>query len=283
MSNILATYDYEPKEIEKGYNEVIRYKSPKWALAACYGSYEINREFARFLTEAPVPNLAPEQREQYIQIIQQKAGAYTAKADQYLQTCVKQAHNWEVCDPDLTRYFINSTDRSEKLRGVDSFSEASPSSEIDVQCLRDETLKGLHYTLMQDPENTETLLSLAEAYMEKGDHRHAILIAQKILRELEDKNIMVKAETYNILGVSYLYVGEDKTAKDAFKKAIATDPENIGAKINLAGLLQHYSHTDKANTIYETLPGNSIVDDLGGLIHPRAKELYHVHSRISKK
>ena len=270
-------------EIEKGYNEVIRYKSHKWALAACYSSYEINKEFARFLKESPVPDLPPEQREQYVKIIQQKAQAYMDKADQYLQTCIKQAHNWEICDPDLAKYFINPFEHSGESSEFECFSRSRSSSVIGTQWLRDVTLKDLHYKLMQDPKSRNTLISLAEAYMGRGDYRHSILIAQKLLEELKDKNELIKAMAYNILGVSYLHTHSDGKAKDAFKEALGIDPENIGAKINLAGLFQHYGHMDKANSIYETLPGNGVIEGAGALIHPQAKELYDVHSKISKK
>ena len=119
--------------------------------------------------------------------------------------------------------------------------------------------------------------------MGRGDYRHSILIAQKLLEEFKDKNELEKAMAYNILGVSYLHTHSDGKAKDAFKEALGIDPENIGAKINLAGLFQHYGHMDKANSIYETLPGNGVIEGAGALIHPQAKELYDVHSKISKK
>ncbi|MCK7494538.1 MAG: hypothetical protein MZW92_27755 [Comamonadaceae bacterium] len=62
------------EKLEKSYQTVILYKSSQWALKACYQSYVINREFARFLTEAPVPaDFTPEQKEQYTQLISQKA------------------------------------------------------------------------------------------------------------------------------------------------------------------------------------------------------------------
>ena len=94
-------------------------------MAACYSSYEINKEFARFLKESPVPDLPPEQREQYVKIIQQKAQAYMDKADQYLQTCIKQAHNWEICDPDLAKYFVNPFEHSGESSEFEYFSRSS--------------------------------------------------------------------------------------------------------------------------------------------------------------
>ena len=61
------------EKLEKSYYTVIQYQSPEWALKACYSSYEINKEFAHFLKESPLPpDLTSEQQKQYLQIINQK-------------------------------------------------------------------------------------------------------------------------------------------------------------------------------------------------------------------
>lgn len=269
--------------LEKGYNEVIQYQSPKWALAACYSCYEINKEFARFLQESPVPDLPPEQREQYVTIIGEKAQGYVKKADQYLQTCVGRAHKWEICDPELVAYFTNVSGVTATSRTADHFTGTSSSTQIGAECLTDGALKPLHYALMADPGDIKTLVQLATAYAERGDFRHAILIGQKALDELKDETEPMMATIHNILGLSYLYVQEDTMAKDAFRKALDIDPQSVGAKVNLAGLYQYYGHFDKAGSIYETLPGNSAVEQASAAVHPRAMEYYHDRIRHAKK
>lgn len=269
-------------KLEKGYNEVIQYQSPKWALAACYSCYEINRDFARFLQESPVPDLPPEQRAQYLKIIGEKAQGYVKKADQYLQTCVTQAHKWEICDPQLASHFMNLSDVTAASKTAAHFTGTSSANQIGAECLTDEVLKPLHYALMADPTDVTTLEQLATAYAERGDFRHAILIGQKALDEFKDETKPMMATIHNILGLSYLYVQEDTLAKDAFRKALDIDPQSVGAKVNLAGLYQYYGHFDKANSIYETLPDNSAVEQAAAWVHQRAMEYYHDRIRQAK-
>ncbi len=269
--------------LEKSYYAIMQYKSPEWALKACYRSFEINNEFARFLNEAPLPELTPEQRKQYIQIIKQKSQGYMSKAYQYLETCSKQAHNWELCDPELVEYYKNPTDYHGRSIRQESFAGSGHSVEIAEQCLKDAQLKTLHYRLMKAPDNAEVLIELAKTYAQKGDFEHSIIVSQKLLDEKKKITKQLKSMAYNTLGVSNLFTGNDQRAKDAFKKALELDSENIEAGINLAGLYQHYGHAAKADLIYKKISERDSVDDAQGLIHPRAKELYYANSKLAQK
>ncbi len=80
-----------------------------------------------------------------------------------------------------------------------------------------------------------------------------------------------------------LYIGNDVLAKEAFQKALEIDSESTGAKINLAGFYLYYGHTAKAHKIYDSLPKSDKLEKLEEIIHPRARELYYVQSRISKE
>ena len=270
-------------KLEKGYNEVIQYQSPKWALVACYRCYEINKEFARFLQESPIPDLPPEQMEQYVKIIGDKTQGYVKKADQYLQTCVDRAHKWEICDPELVAYFTKVSGVTGTSGKADYFTGTSALTEIGAECLTDGGLKPLHYALMVNPGDLKTLVQLATAYAQRGDFRHAILIAQKALEEFKDETEPIMATIHNILGVSYLYVQQDTRAKDAFRKSLDIDPQSVGAKVNLAALYRYYGHSDKAGSIYDTLPDINAVQQASAAIHPRAMEYYHDRIRHAKK
>ncbi|MCU0576047.1 MAG: tetratricopeptide repeat protein [Desulfobacterota bacterium] len=269
--------------LEKGYQTVMLYKSPEWALKALYQSSAINSEFASFLKEAPIPaELTPEQKDQYAQIIQTKAAAYQDKADQYLQTCIQQGRKWEVCDPELAEFFNPPSAAEGNPRKHDSFSGSTASVEIGGQCLLDQDLKGLHEHLLKGKPDPNMFISLCLAYMQRGDYRHAILIAQKALDEKKALGPVEQASLYNCLGVARLQAGDDGLARDAFKEAIAIDATNVEARINLAGLLKHYGHDEKAIQLYQGLPAAAEVEKGSYNIHPKAKELYHASTQISK-
>ncbi len=270
--------------LEKGYQKVLRCKSPVWALKACYQSYVINREFARFLKEAPVPDdLTPEQQDQYRSIISTKAQAYLDKADQYLKTCVSQGHKWEICDPEVAGFFNPSQNPVNDPGRYPSFSKIAASAEIADQCLTDQELNFLHLKLMKNKADADTLVSLADAYLQRGDHAQVILIANKALDDCKGLTGSTKAKLNNHIGMSYLNAGDDSRAKDAFARAVSADPSHVAARANLAALLAHYGHRDQAKKIFEGLKDSKVLESTGEQIHPRAKEAYYATNKISQK
>ena len=218
-----------------------------------------------------------------MKIIAEKAQGYLKKADQYLQACVTQAHKWEICDPQLAGYFVNLPDDTGASRRAAHFTGTSSTNQIGAECLTDGVLKPLHYKLMADPGDIGTLAQLATAYAAREDFRLAILIGQKALDELKDETGPTRAQIYNMLGVSYLYVQEDTLAKDAFRKALELDSQSVAPKLNLAGLYQYYGHFDKAGSIYDTMPDNVAVERASASVHPRAMEFYYERIRHAKK
>ncbi|HOO46250.1 MAG TPA: tetratricopeptide repeat protein, partial [Deltaproteobacteria bacterium] len=261
--------------LEKGYQSVMQYKSPKWALLACHDAYVINQEFARFLVQAPIPELTAQEAEQYAAIIASKAAAYENKAKRYEQTCMEQAHKWEVCDPELTGLYAGLAGRP--------FCRAAANVDLDRESLRDERLLGLHVSLLKDPEDSATLMELVLANIEGNDYRQAILIAGRTLSENSDLGKKIIADLHNCIGVSRLYLGQDSQAKESFRRALESDPGHTGALINLAGLLSHYRHSLEAKQIYNSLISTGQPGQITDLIHPQAKEYYYESIQISKK
>ncbi len=270
------------ERLEKAYQGVILYKSSQWALKACYQSHVINSEFERFLKEAPVPaELSSEQQEQYAQLIEAKAKTYRDKAEKYLQTCVQQGHKWEICEPELAGYYLPSTELAGMVNGHAPFCEKAGAAEIADASLADAELKGLHEQLLKTKSDPAALLALCEAYMKRGDYRHAVLIARKALDE-KNENMGLSARLNTCMGLSYLYLNEDSLARDAFKKAVALDGSDVSPRINLAALYAHYGHDELAARLYEGLSAPADTEQADTLIHPKAKEIYHAHGRISK-
>lgn len=266
-------------KLEKAYLEVISYQSPEWALEACYRAYEVNKEFARFLKEAPLPKLTPEQEKQYFKIVNKKAQKYVEKANEYLKTSIELVHKWEIVDPKLTKY----SNGSAGLEEVSFFSGTGPLVKIEEDFLKDEKLKNLHGDLMKSPNDMKTLLSLSKVYLERGDYLHPILIAQKAIDEIKIKKDPLKARFHNTIAVSQLYNMKDTAAKNSLRRALKIDPRNIGARINLAGLYQHYGHKTKAEKMYRSLPNSGLVENSTDLIHPKAMELYYAYINGAKK
>jgi cellulose synthase operon protein C len=262
--------------LEEGYQHVLTYKSPAWALKACFRANEINAEFADFLLKSPVPrDLTIEQKGQYQNLIQQKAQAYTDKARQYLKTCVELAEKWEICDPALSGYYYpaEKPQGSEKLPGT--VAASTTGSEIGRQALQESSIAALYEKLLVSPKDSRLQFELAKAYLKKGDFRQAGLIAQNCLNKLDGGQRALKAELLNLLGLAYLDSGQDPLAKETFKRALAADPALAAAKVNLAGLYRHYGHDTKAAELMKTGPFMNLDREA---IHPQLGAIYNEYS-----
>jgi tetratricopeptide (TPR) repeat protein len=279
---IVSAKKKQLETLEKNYQRVLKYQSPPWTLRACYRLAEINREFARFLKESPLPALSAEQKKQYIQILNQKARQYSDKAEKYYQSCMQLAHKWEICDPRLIGFVSANGVKTDPERTAKSFAGVNRSVEIAAQSLKDPTLKKLHNQLIRQPDNMQPFLALADSYLQKGDYRQAALVAQNALSKAHRKNSDVISQIHNTLGVSWLYLGEDEFARDAFKQALEQNTANAAARINLAGLYHYYGHDGKADQLYRQIAGKDTKDSIKGQIHPRAGDMYYADHKISK-
>lgn len=255
------------QDLESNYQKVMAYQSPTWALKACFRANELNREFADFLLNSPVPSeLDAQQRQQYKALIQQKAQAYVDKADQYLKTCVQMAHKWEICDPKLYGYFNPADNPQGREGGIRSLSGDRSSAEIGRQGLADAAILGLYKQLLRSPEDPELQLTLAKTYMKRGDYRQAALIVKNALAKSTAGQGRTKAQLLNLLGVSQLYSGKDTLAKTTFQQAMKTDPGAGEPRMNLAGLFRHYGHDARATELlHQPMPADLDRDG----IHPR--------------
>jgi tetratricopeptide (TPR) repeat protein len=261
------------KNLEAGYQNVMGYKSPAWALKACFRANELYAEFADFLLKSPVPGeLTPVQKNQYRNLIEQKAEAYSDKSRKYLKTCVELAQKWEICDPELSGYFY-AADKSQGRRGLlKSISGPKASVEIGAQGLQDRTLSQFYLKLLKTPNDVELKLALAKAYLKKGDFRQSALVAKDALPKLNGKQRRLKAELLNLVGVTHMYSGKDPLAKEAFKRALAADDRLEAARINLAGLYRHYGHKERAADLVKHISTTNLNRED---VHPRAGALYN--------
>ncbi len=252
----------------QGYHKVIGYKSPRWALAACYRAYQVNTAFGRFLRDAPVPDLTPDQRAQYLAIVEEKARGYEARGREYLDQCVELARKWAVCDPELAPYFMADPSR------VRTAASSPPSRDAGGQWLTDAGLLERHRALLDHPGDLGAVNRLAGRYLDLGDYRHAVLIARRALDEAGDGDPAGRAALYDTLGVAYLYTGDDPAARDAFRSALDAAPDHVAARINLAGLYRRYEHLERAEALYRGIdPVRAAAPD-DGPVHPLSRELY---------
>jgi tetratricopeptide (TPR) repeat protein len=264
------------QKLEQGYQKVMAAKSPDWALKACFRANELNREFAEFLIRSPLPeDLNAQQTRQYRQLIRQKAQAYQDKADQYVKTCIELARKWEICDPRLASYFTPAGQPQGRDGRHDSLAAGKSSTEISLQALKDHALLTIYRKMISGSEDPANHLALARAYLKQGDYRQAFLAAQNGLTKLKGGPDDVEVDLFNLIGLTHLYCGQDREAKEAFKKALGSSPLSGAARVNLAGLYHHYGHHDKALALVRELSAGQVNRED---VHPRTGALYNEYS-----
>ncbi|MBW2366285.1 MAG: tetratricopeptide repeat protein [Deltaproteobacteria bacterium] len=264
------------KKLEDRYQQVLVYKSPSWALKACFRISELNNEFARFLSSSPVPpDLNETEMQQYLTILQQNAIAYQDKAKQYIQTGVELAQKQEICDSDLAGYFIPAENPRGKEGNYSPLAAGRRCSEIGSQGFTEEPIADLYQRLLRSPKDDTLQFELAKAYLKRNDYRQAALIAQNTLSGLDVGHGDLKAKLLNLIGISRLDCGEDPLAKDTFKRALKADADLTVARINLAGLFHHYGHRRQAAALCAGIDNAFASQPNADGIHPRAGALFN--------
>ncbi len=261
------------KKLEEDYQHVMTFKSPAWALRACFRANELNAEFADFLQNSPIPkDLTPEQQAQYKDLIRQKAQDYRTKAHQYVKTCVELARKWEICDPTLSGYFYPADNPQGGDGVLASIGGGQASTEIGVHGMEQQIILALYEKLLETPDDESLQLQLASIYMEKGDYQQAGLVARNALPKLDRGQKQTKAKLLNLVGLSHLYCGKDQLAKETFKRALEADERLASARMNLAGIYRHYGHLEKAADLLKNI---SPTNAEKGSVHPRLGAVYN--------
>ena len=252
--------------LEDGYQKIMAYKSPTWALKGCFRAGEINREFANFLINSPVPaELSVTEKQEYRKLIKERAQTYADKADQYLRTCVEMGQKWEICDPRLAGYFNPAENPQGRENLFSTLAGGQSSTEIAAQGFRDQTLASLYGRLFKTPDDHQLQLALAESYLQQGDYRQASLIAKNVLPKLPGDQRQLKARLLNVLGLAHLCCGHDSLAKESFRRALDVDANFDEARVNLVGIYRHYGHHEKAAALMKYTPVRDV--NRGG-VHP---------------
>lgn len=260
-------------KLEEGYQKVMNFKSPAWTLKACFRANELYGEFADFLLNSPMPQgLTAEQKNQYRDLIRQKAQAYNDKSEQYLKTCVELAQKWEICDPVLSGYFYPAQKPQGRENVLKSVSGTQAGAEIGTQALADPSFSQLYSRLLKTPDDAQLQLALAKAYLKKGDYRQSALVAKNVLPKLNGNQRRLRAELLNLVGVTHLYCGKDPLAKETFKKALAADDRLDAARVNLAGLYRHYGHQDRAADLIKDVSPTNLDREV---VHPRTGAIFN--------
>jgi len=108
-----------------------------------------------------------------------------------------------------------------------------------------------------DTSDTQALASLGDQYFESRNYEQAIEIYKKIL-----ENSLDDVDTYNDLGLAYLYTGNPDLAEEMLIKGIEIAPEYQRIWLSLGFILKSTGKNEKARSVLQNAmdmgPNNEI-------------------------
>lgn len=126
-------------------------------------------------------------------------------------------------------------------RGTALLGRDDKTSKAEAQKAFDAAIRHGRNVLLGDPENTHAFLNVAIAYMRQGLYDQAGLIAASAI----DKQPKAAA-LHNVMGLVYLSQDNSRSATESFLAALAADPQNDDARLNLGALELAYGNFDSA-------------------------------------
>lgn len=196
------------------FSNVIQFGNGKWVIGSLYSLGLAHKEFADFLTKAPLPSgLTPDLITAYKQAIQAQVADYRSKASQYFKSCLENAEKYEV----FTLYVRGCLSQGDYL--VDE----SKDEVIVRKPINRETpeVKSIRASLMEKPDQIPLILSLGKIYIKNKDFGMAKLAMGRVL-ELQPQNDQALA----YLGVIDIHNQDYSSAKDYFTKSMAANPKS---------------------------------------------------------
>jgi len=234
-------------QLQKKFNQFIKYPSPRWVLAACAHLYSIYTDFAKFLRNSPVPDMADTEKKQYRALIEKKALAYEQSADQFRQTFNERLQKWSMCDPELISW-IQMVDQKNAPQGP--FSEKISGVEQSMDLLPSNDLIDLYEKRASSPNALTPLMTLAQAYMARKDLGQVFLLCADGIRmhRISDQQ---KSDLLTIQGKVCLLQQKDRMAQSLFQKALDIHSKNMNARHAYEALLKHYGYNFVPETLKE--------------------------------
>lgn len=110
----------------------------------------------------------------------------------------------------------------------------------------------INFAIKIQPRNINFLLNLVSIFNIKGDYLRAI----ETLRLAIEHNPL-HAQSYGLMGITFLKINENTAARDCFTIALKIDPDYTEAKFNIAAIETREKNTKLAIALYEDLLINS--------------------------
>ncbi|MFY1824782.1 tetratricopeptide repeat protein [Myxococcus fulvus] len=216
------------QSLEGIYTQAASLGYPEWAVASLWRLALAYGHIADVVESTPVPGgLSASESQQFQAAVKEQVGPLKARSEEAFKACLSRAESLEVFNAAV----VGCRARSEQA----SLPVPQPGSPLQSAAL-DELRKKAERTL-----SVESLEALGMAYLDARQFGVAQLTFGRVT-ELQD----TKASAHSALGWALLNMGDAMGAREAYAKAMDSDPTYDKARLNLAALRCRFGDVDGA-------------------------------------
>ncbi|MCK8497536.1 tetratricopeptide repeat protein [Myxococcus fulvus] len=214
--------------LEGIYTQAASLGYPEWAVASLWRLALAYGHIADVVESTPVPGgLSASESQQFQAAVKEQVGPLKARSEEAFKACLSRAESLEVFNAAV----VGCRARSEQA----SLPVPQPGAPMQSAAL-DELRKKAERTL-----SVEALEALGMAYLDARQFGVAQLTFGRVT-ELQD----TKASAHSALGWALLNMGDAMGAREAYAKAMDSDPTYDKARLNLAALRCRFGDVDGA-------------------------------------
>ncbi len=250
--DLAATVDNNVKAlaaVDKAFKPVVEGGESRWAMAGIARVADANAKFAATLRGLELPaNLGEQDKQQLKAALEAQAAAADKRASALHELCAKQAKKVEIFS-EATKSCLSGQPLADTLpmyRAVQARSTADPPG-----------APALRKALLKNAKDVDALTRLAELHLAAGDVGAALLLLERA-----EQAGSHRAAVQNLLGLVYYQLNEPQQAAEAFKAAVAADPTDRHAHLNLAAHYAAFGLVDRARA--ELQKAGTLLSELRG-------------------
>ena len=228
------------------YDKVIAYGNGKWVIGSLYELGQSYKEFAEFLSQAPIPKgLTPDVVAAYKQAVQTQSEEYRNKSNQYFKSCLNNAEKFEV----FTLFVKGCRTSGDYLvdEAIDEVKTRKPAGTVKATA----EVQGIRQSLLDKADQPELIKKLGQIYLRNQDYGMAKLAFNRYL-EMKPQN----AEALSWLGVVEMYSQDYEKAKNYFKSSLGFDQKTGLSQLGLASMYKKFGFQQLYSQTLPKLPAN---------------------------
>jgi tetratricopeptide (TPR) repeat protein len=247
--------------VDKAFKPVVEGGDARWAMLGLARLADAHARFGAMLRGiAPPPNLSPQDQQALKTALEGQAAESDKRANELKTACVKQAEKNELFSEGSKSCLLG-----EALPDAIALYPDAPHKGGDPA-----GAQPLRQVLLKNPKDVDALAKLAELYLGAGDAGSALLLLERAAPLGGHKAVV-----QNLLGITYLQLGEAQEAGEAFKAAVAAEPNEPHWHLNLAAHYAAYGFVDRAKAELKKA-GTSPAAPRSAADHPSVGLLSHL-------